>query len=284
MRRTIDRGSLESGTYTCQYDWPTDCFVQCGGSGLVVAAKSMDEAFADPVETVGQVLGVTEAPQGSYRTAFFEAFPRNPNTFLRGEGTTIEEAETAAWKKYQTHSACEHPAFEKRGYTNGAGFCVECDMFSSKHFAPWENCKHCDYPIYPNENGECFHCDLFTLKGEESESDSYMVRYRERTRIAAINLIHQNIHCPDCDMRVMDMRLVSSSDYRLSEEERERQHKLYQKAIHTITKDQPLFSRPDRNLTFPFSVFYECKCDSLKLIVDLIGESIDGQIKRGSND
>ena len=41
------------GSYECQRDWPENCFVQCGGSGVVFG------------------------PNGNYRTAFFEAFPKD---------------------------------------------------------------------------------------------------------------------------------------------------------------------------------------------------------------
>lgn len=58
--------------YQCKKDWPEDSFVQCGGSGLVIG---QDE---------------------SYNTAFFEAFLMN--TFLRGEGKTIEMAEEETFK------------------------------------------------------------------------------------------------------------------------------------------------------------------------------------------
>lgn len=54
--------------WPCAFPWPEDCFCQAGHSG-VVFTKS-----------------------GHYRTAFFEAFPKNPNTFIRGEGSTIEVA------------------------------------------------------------------------------------------------------------------------------------------------------------------------------------------------
>ena len=51
--------------YDCKYDW--DCFCQAGEHGVVFSSK------------------------GSYSTAFFEAFPKKPKCFLRGEGKTVEE-------------------------------------------------------------------------------------------------------------------------------------------------------------------------------------------------
>ena len=97
-----------------QHPWPDDCFVQGGASGIVFSGK------------------------GNYTTAFFEAFPCNPDTFLRGEGTTVELAEDDAWAQHQRQLFCPSQTgdheYETRGYKNGAGFCKHCDLFSSKIF------------------------------------------------------------------------------------------------------------------------------------------------------
>lgn len=69
-------------SYDCQYQWPEDCYLQCGNEGIVFSNK------------------------GNYLTAFFEVFPKTPATFIRGEGATIEEAEKAAWEKYQKIISC----------------------------------------------------------------------------------------------------------------------------------------------------------------------------------
>lgn len=113
--------------YNCRYAWPDDCFVQAGDRGLVVTKRSK---------------------QGHYKTAFFEAFPRKPDTFIRGEGKTIEAAEAAAWSKYQKHLTCPGHEFERRGYKNGAGFCKHCNLFASKVFEPDEECCICGKKTY----------------------------------------------------------------------------------------------------------------------------------------
>lgn len=115
--------------YDCQYNWPEDCKVQCGEKGMVFSKK------------------------GNYRTAFFEAFPRNPDTFIRGEGETLQAAETSAWEKYQKHCGCElnhddPDNFERRGYKNGAGFCKACGLFKGSCFEPTTRCHNCDTPTY----------------------------------------------------------------------------------------------------------------------------------------
>lgn len=100
-----------------RFPWPDDCMVQGGADGIVI--------------------GGGPAP---YRTAFVEAFPAQPATFIRGEGKTVEDAEAACWIKYEQIQACPaaptHGPWERRGYRNGGGFCGSCGMFNSKVFEP----------------------------------------------------------------------------------------------------------------------------------------------------
>ena len=107
-----------------------------------------------------------------YTTAFFEAFP--VDTFIRGEGKTIEEAEQSCWNKYQRISSCKGHEFEKRGYTNGAGFCKHCNMFKSKAFEPWEKCVSCGektfYSQDINDNWYCEKCNINMPEKDWSES------------------------------------------------------------------------------------------------------------------
>ncbi len=95
-----------------QFPWPDDCKIQGGSSGIVFS-KTKD----------------------TYKTAFFEAFPKNPSTFLRGEGATIAEAEENCWKQYEVMTGCSHSSgFERRKYRNGSGFCVDCGTWFSNVF------------------------------------------------------------------------------------------------------------------------------------------------------
>lgn len=91
------------------HDWPEDMFIQGGAHGVV------------GVRSTGK----------SYTTAFVEAFP---DTFIRGEGATITEAEDNAWKKYQRQLACSVHEYEARGYTNGLGICKKCGRSESDVF------------------------------------------------------------------------------------------------------------------------------------------------------
>lgn len=140
----------EGSPYVCAKPWAEGCGVQCGDSGIVFVQGGK-----------------------SYMTAFFEAFPKNPNTFIRGEGVTIFDAEEDAWNQLQKFSACTHPDFEKRGYTNGAGFCVQCGMFKSKAFEPWEPCRFCSKPTYYTQDNQgrwcCEECKHLIPEEDKTE-------------------------------------------------------------------------------------------------------------------
>ena len=90
------------------HPWPEGTFLQGGTKGLVISSD------------------------GNYRTAFVEVGA--DNSFFRGEGATLEEAEHAAWNKYTAAQACAHHEFEPRGYRNGAGFCKHCNKFAGNVF------------------------------------------------------------------------------------------------------------------------------------------------------
>jgi hypothetical protein len=137
--KTARRGYTQE-PYVCQKDWPEDCFVQCGDNGMVLKATGFEATMTS--ENFKE-LGENIAENYAYTTAFFEAFPNNPNTFIRGEGKSVEEAEESAWKKFRKYADCEEHEFEKRNYRNGAGFCKKCNMFKSRAFEPWEPCVVC---------------------------------------------------------------------------------------------------------------------------------------------
>lgn len=101
-------------------EWPEDCSVQWGGRGVVLSRK------------------------GSYRTAFFEVFPKDGSGgFIRGEGETVEGAEACAHARWQRQKQC----FEAGGhfwgrarrlaggkthtYTNGGAWCIRCCAFQT---------------------------------------------------------------------------------------------------------------------------------------------------------
>lgn len=122
--------------YDCKYNWPKDCYIQCGAKGIVIGEKGISQ------------------------TAFFEAFPKNPDTFIRGEGKTIEEAEKNAWEQLENYKSCKEHKFERRGYTNGAGFCKYCGLFKSHAFAPSTKCCICGIPTdWVKDNKDNWYCE-----------------------------------------------------------------------------------------------------------------------------
>lgn len=129
--------------YSCKKPWPSDCFVQCGGRGIVLSSP-IEEAFKNPDDVVGAIAAVTGGPipKGGYRTAFFEAFPREPECFLRGEGKTIEEAEERCWSKLERIRACPGHDFDRRERKDGFAFCRLCGLAGS-FLEPLTTCSVC---------------------------------------------------------------------------------------------------------------------------------------------
>lgn len=138
-KRLVVTDHLSDDEYkVCQYPWPDDCFVQCGDEGIVFS------------------------PEKIRKTAFFEAFPQN--TFLRGEGATVAEAEKSCWRQYQKITACslDHANpdnFDARGYTNGYGFCKGCGMGASI-IPPTNPCQSCgELTWYSQDINNNFWCE-----------------------------------------------------------------------------------------------------------------------------
>jgi hypothetical protein len=162
----IATSSTSRSAHTCAYPWPADCKVQCGDKGLVFGKSK------------------------SYTTAFFEAFPVNPATFIRGEGSTIQEAENQAWEKFQRQAACTNHEFERRGYRNGVGFCKHCGLYKSSVFEPSEKCYVCGKPTFyiADKNGN-FYCEEHKKDIPEKDLPDYikdLMDYESRTNSETI--------------------------------------------------------------------------------------------------
>lgn len=126
----MSEGIKDGKPYECNYPWPEDCFCQGGSSGMVFTKGSFQEALESPDKAVDAITGKTP----HYKTAFFEAFPNDPSTFIRGEGETIEAAEQSAWQQWQSIVGCTDHVYRTRGYENGGGFCIHCNLFSGRIF------------------------------------------------------------------------------------------------------------------------------------------------------
>lgn len=73
-----------------------------------------------------------------------EVFCSDPETFIRGEGPTLDAAEETAWLQYVKIIECTGHVFDNRSYDSGVGWCVHCDMFSPKAFEPARTpCAYC---------------------------------------------------------------------------------------------------------------------------------------------
>lgn len=106
-------------------DWPEDCHVQWGGSGLVIRREG-----------------------GTYGTAFFEAFPAEGG-FFRGEGSDLAAAEADCLAKYEKFTRCDH-LWGRGRYTSGGAICRRCGSFMTR-FKPIPRLgKHLD-PISVTE-------------------------------------------------------------------------------------------------------------------------------------
>lgn len=123
-RNTTGLGSIftrqEEFDYTPVCPWPEDCTVQWG------SPRTLDRDDKDPIVVDG----------------FFEAFPAQPtraSSYLRGEGTSIEEAERACFARYEREKECNHHwgrarTHGKAPYTNGYGWCQLCGCGQSNKF------------------------------------------------------------------------------------------------------------------------------------------------------
>lgn len=103
----------------CDWDTPHYIYLQGGEKGLVITPKGSD----------------------NYYTAFVEALV--DRVLYRGEGSTIQEAEKAAWVKWVEASECKHD-FEPKGYKNGGGICVKCKMFNANAFTGSQLGQFCE--------------------------------------------------------------------------------------------------------------------------------------------
>ncbi len=147
--------STQASPYECRHEWPPRTGLQCGDNGIVLEKGEMEQAILDPekaVEVIAEVVGIKRTAR---RTAYFEAFPRQPSTFIRGEGATIEEAEDDCWAQYQRYLNCpgrDGHEFEARSYKNGLGFCKWCGLSKSHAIQSPNKCQVCGEPTWHFED------------------------------------------------------------------------------------------------------------------------------------
>lgn len=144
MKARCSDFSLEPKIYDCKFNWP-EGFYQCGDNGIVLKG-SLQDVLSDhqkACDIASSVLNGEDPADTDYRTAFFEAFPEDLESFIRGEGKTIEVAEENAWNKYQRFLNCSGHEFEAKSYKNGCGICKHCGMFKSNVIESPHSCVIC---------------------------------------------------------------------------------------------------------------------------------------------
>lgn len=137
------------GDYDCLQDWPESAYLQCGDKGIVISEGT------------------------AYTTAFFEAFPKDPDTFIRGEGITLEEAELNAYNKYQKILACPKHEYKQKKDSE-YGVCIHCNLSTSNIFPPTHNCAVCgkEHINYWNIKNEML-CQLHFMEQHEALMKDY---------------------------------------------------------------------------------------------------------------
>ena len=153
MNKIKAKLSFSKDLYECRQNWPQDTFCQGGGDGVVFQEGSIEDSLKDTneaLDTISTVLGAS-GKKKHYRTAFFEAFPKNPSCFLRGEGKNIEEAELNAWKKWEQILACKSHDFDRKGRTDGYGYCKHCPL-AGTFLDPLTKCIKCSCPTTDSQD------------------------------------------------------------------------------------------------------------------------------------
>lgn len=96
-------------------EWGDDTFVQWGEHGLVIN---------------------TSDPSQSYGTAFFEAFPKTGAGFIRGEGSTVAEAEADALAQRRKELVCENHLWCRGDHLSGLATCSRCGTTDHRALRP----------------------------------------------------------------------------------------------------------------------------------------------------
>lgn len=152
-------GHMHDG-YTPKCAWSDDCFVQWGGSGLVFGKEK------------------------SYTTAFFEAFPKSPDTFIRGEGKTIDEAETNAFAEYSKIVGCKMHEFKRmtKSLSDTRGICMHCGLFQCEAFKIDSRCSICNRITGFSSDAEGkYYCELHVFqKKSEHKTEHPMLQFIDK--------------------------------------------------------------------------------------------------------
>lgn len=117
-------GHPESCGYTPKCAWGEDVQIQWGDHGITIHRQE---------KTITLVH------------AFFEAFPQSPDTFLRGEGESLEEAEKKCFAWYTKMINCGDHDWDRRDRTDGYAYCKKCKIEATV-LDPLTTCYKCGVP------------------------------------------------------------------------------------------------------------------------------------------
>jgi len=203
--------------YDSKYDW--NCFCQGGESGIVLPSGSFDKLFSgNPIEGLSEGISSKE----TYTTAFFEAFPKTPDCFIRGEGKTIEEAEESAWKKFQKIITCNHE-MERRDRTDGYAYCKHCS-YSATVFEPLTKCCKCGKPTaYSTDYKGNYYCKKhhFTKPKNpnhsmwEIEHKRLSRKHKKLLKICAKKMFESEGHYGKIKFKYFAGKILTCDGYRL---------------------------------------------------------------------
>jgi len=165
MVRIADHHRWKDKDFVPSCEWPEQCYVQWGSSGVVISRDG-----------------------NHYRTAFFEAFPGdNAGGFIRGEGTTLADAEADAFGKYQKEVSCSH-RWGRGKYTNGGALCHACGAFQTR-FKPVVILGEWRRPL--NRWERMLLRDVEEDNEPAEQETPYMRRLRIRMRLYGVEPSHQ---------------------------------------------------------------------------------------------
>ena len=137
---------------------PKKVIIYNSSDKIILANQHWKEYF--PKEYINNNLfiqggnsGIVFSEKGNYKTAFVEVFPsflkdkdKTFSSFIRGEGSNIEEAEINAFKKLQDAYSCQNHDWDRKNRDDGAAFCKKCKVFNSKALDPLTVCSVCNKP------------------------------------------------------------------------------------------------------------------------------------------
>lgn len=145
--------------YSAKKNWPVDTAMQAGGGSI---------------DGIGKII-------------FLEA--NFKDYYVRGEGNTIEEAESNAFKLYEKYMNCDH-SFTRMGDDSRIGVCNKCSLKKRDFFELISKCAICEKIGAAHHFDKKIYCFNhykesinLLLKNEENKQDEENINQRSITGI-----------------------------------------------------------------------------------------------------